>query len=49
MHRIEMYKLLQNHTYLQWYPERQQPAQNYFLVLYPNLAEFGAFSKPRKC
>lgn len=34
--------------YLQRYPERQQPAPNYFLFLHRNLAEFGAFSKPHR-
>lgn len=35
-------------TYLHRYPERRQPAQNYFLFLHRNLAEFGAFSKPKR-
>lgn len=35
-------------AYLQRYPERQQPALNYFLLLHRNLGEFGSFCKPRR-
>lgn len=35
-------------TYLQRYPEREQPAQNYFLLLHRNLADYGSFIKPRR-
>ncbi|KAI4457162.1 lactosylceramide 4-alpha-galactosyltransferase alpha- 14-galactosyltransferase [Holotrichia oblita] len=35
-------------TYLQRYPERQQPGQTYFPLLHRNLGDFGSFCKPRK-
>lgn len=35
-------------TYLQRYPEREQPAQNYFLSLHRNLGKYGSFCKPRR-
>lgn len=35
-------------AYFDRYPEREQPAQNYFLSLHRNLAEYGSFFKPRQ-
>lgn len=35
-------------TYLQRYPERQQPSLRFFQFMDTNLGEYGSFNKPRQ-